>query len=120
MDYPKNMDNKQDLLQQIAEFLGKWWAWAAWVVMGLVGKMGIDLSKNRKMNFWQWVGSTMVGCFVGYLACVFCQANYPKQGALIVPIATLISDRVMMFLLSMNWTPIIEIVLQKQIKNRKK
>lgn len=113
------MENKQDIINQVVEFIDKWWAWAAWVAIGIVGKMGIDLTRNHKMNFWQWLGSTMSACFIGYLACVFCQANYPKQGALIVPIATLISDRIMMFLLSVNWTPIIEIVLQKKGGNKK-
>lgn len=116
-----------DILGDILNTLTKVWLWVAMVGIGIVGKFGIYLQSGQKHSTWKLIGSTMIAGFVGYLASIYCMTYYPshdgglnKQGAIIVPIATLMSDRLMMVILSINWTSIIDAIVAKSIKDRQK
>ena len=107
------MDAKQDFFAQFLIWLTKWWAWAAWIAIGMVGKIGLSLYNGEKLSFWKFMGSTMVACFVGYVASILCMEHCPSQGAFIVPIATLTSDRIVMMIMAFNWNPVAELLINR-------
>lgn len=112
------------LVNEAIAFFTKTWAWFFYIAIGLIGKFGLMLQNKQKSNGWELLGTTLIAGFVGYLATIYCMVHYPPndtgysvQGAIIVPMATLLSDRVMSFLWNFNWTNILEMILGK--KNNK-
>lgn len=95
--------DKNQIIDQAVSALLKWWTWAAWILIGLGGKIGYNLYHGEKMSSWKFIGSTMVACFVGYIASVFCATYCPEKASLIVPVSTLASDRIIMGIMAMNW-----------------
>lgn len=105
---------KSGFINAIYEFLSKWWAWIFYIAIGMAGKFGLDMMKQKKMSFWQLIGSACISCFIGFMAASYCMSYAPKLGPFIVPIATLISDRVILFLFAINYTPILESIFKKK------
>ncbi len=119
--------NSYYVWNEIANFITKVWVWACFVGIGIIGKFGLYFQSGQKYSFWKLMGSTLIAGFVGYLASVYCMAHYPikdgsfsKEGAFIVPIATLMSDRLMMVLVSVNWGTVMEIFIDKRGKEKPK
>lgn len=106
LDKTNHMQKEDSLLNDIFEFLSKWWAWIFYVLIGMAGKFGLDMVRQRKMGIWQLMGSTCVSCFIGFLACSYCMVYSPKLGPFIVPIATLLSDRLILMLMVLNYKPL--------------
>jgi len=106
----------------LLNFFTKIWSWVFLVFIGLVGKFGLYLQSGQKYNGWKLLGSTLIAAFVGYLASIYCIEHYPcdngfnHQAAFIVPIATLMSDRLMLLIISVNWTNVIQLVIKKNKK----
>lgn len=115
----KRMENQTQghLIDAIAAFFAKFWTWFFYIFMGLLGKIGLILRGEKKQTFIQDISSLMIAGFVGYLAAVWCMYKYPVpaggysiQGAIVVPMATLLSDRVISFILNVNWDPVLEFI----------
>lgn len=129
MDYSqiKKME-KGSIINQVWQFVSKTWIWGIFISIGIIGKFGIDMVQQRKKSIGQAIGQTLVAGFIGYLASIYCMTHFPPahegdyspQGALIVPIATLISDRIMMFLIGIDWHPVIAILSGKSSKGENK
>ncbi len=118
---------KNTIFSEAVAFFTKTWAWFFYVAIGLIGKVGLMLQKKKKSTGWELLGTTLIAGFVGYLATIYCMIHYPinetgysVQGAIIVPMATLLSDRVMSFLWNFNWLPILESIIGRKFKNDNK
>lgn len=81
------------------QFLTKWWAYFAYIGIGLLGKFGLDIYNKKIMKFWYVISSAILACFVGYLTSIWCVAHKNTNAAIIVPISTLFWDKVISFLL---------------------
>lgn len=101
---------------QIVEFVTKYGMWVAYVLMGLVGKFGWDIITNRKLSFRYMLGSSLCGMFTGYLASVWCMEHSPTMGAYLVPVMTLLSRDVFLFLFSLNWKSLLTKMLESAPK----
>lgn len=115
-----------NIINEIWELLTKTWIWLSLVGIGIVGKFGMYLQSGKNQSLWALVGSTLIAGFIGYLASIYCMIHYPcevgklnREAALIVPVATLMSDRLITIVSSLNWTTIIELLLQKSAKDKK-
>lgn len=72
--------------------------WLLMILVGIVGKLSHDLSRRRRLTFYQWLGVIGVSAFVGYVVCVWCIGNgLEQQAAFIVPIATLLGEKIMIY-----------------------
>lgn len=119
--------NSSHLIDAVYTFLIKSWAYCGgYIVIGLIGKVGLMLRKPKSSSILEDLGSLLVAGFVGYIAAVFCFYKYPPepggysvQAAFIVPMATLLSDRIMTFLLNVNWIPLIELLTGKKGDKKK-
>ncbi len=117
--------NHSDIVNQIFDALAKWWVWILYVGIGIIGKIGMYLRGDKKETIWQHIGSVFLACFGGFLATVWCMGHYPAptggyslEGAIIVPTATLLSDRLTVILWNANWVAIIELLTGKKIKDK--
>lgn len=115
-----NEITKTGFINTVIEFASKWWAWIFYIVIGMAGKFGLDIMSQRKMGILQFIGSACISCFIGFLAASYCMAYSPKAGPFIVPICTLISDRIILFIFAINYTPLLESIFNKKIKDNEK
>lgn len=113
------------IITDICAVIAKWWVWGFYIFIGLMGKIDMYLRGDRHENIWQQLGSVLLGFFGGFIAMFFCMQNYPApaggyslQGAIIVPIATLLSDRLAVILWNVEWVRIIEIVTGKKMSDK--
>jgi|SRR6185503_7840949 len=90
--------------QEIAVWFTKAWVWLLYIIVGLVGKFSYDLLTGRKITWWQALASTGIALFFGFLAVAYCMyKEYDKGGMFIVPIATLLSEKLMIAIFAINW-----------------
>lgn len=83
-----------DFMQWIASI----YKWMLMIFIGIIGKLSHDLSRKRKLTLIEWFGVIGVSAFVGYVVCVWCIHNgMDKQAAFIVPIATLLGEKIMIY-----------------------
>jgi hypothetical protein len=125
MEHSK-MEKQDHLIDLILEFVVKWWAWGAYIFIGMVGRVGLMLRRKVKTSIIEDISSLLIAGFIGYLATIWCMYKYPApdgkysiQGAIIIPMATLLSDRLMAFLLNINWIPLFEILTGKKDEKKK-
>lgn len=100
--------------QEITEIFTKYGVWLAYVLMGFVGKFGWDIITNKKITFKYILGSGLCAAFVGYLASVYCMRNAPTVGSYIVPVCTLVSRDIILFLMTIKWNEILEKIFIKK------
>lgn len=81
----------------------KIWNVAAWIFLGLIGKFSMDVMTGKKITVLQALASTGTALFVGVMAHVICAyLDLGSQSAFIVPLATLLSDKIVIALMAMN------------------
>ena len=98
---------------QILEFLEKWGACIAYILVGLIGKIGWDIVNNRKLNFWYVFGTGCIGSCIGYLSYMWCEQHPTANAGLIVPISTLISRDIMLFINVVDWQKILTMFFKR-------
>jgi hypothetical protein len=97
------MSEKNEYLKHIGEFSGKYGAWILYVLIGMIGKVGLDILNERKINGWYFLGSSFAAVFVGFISAMWFMKNQPEAGAYIVPVLTLCSRDVLIFLSLIDW-----------------
>lgn len=102
---------------QTTAFLMKAWLYiqyVGYVSIGLLGLFAEKIRSGKKMGFWQVISTTAIAIFIGYLATVWCiNHNLVKESAYIVPVATLMSDKIFTSILSVNWKDIVNTLIDK-------
>lgn len=106
------MDKRQAAL----DFISRWGACGAYIGIGLVGLFGWDIVSNKKISFWYVFGTGCVGICIGYLAWWWCETHAPENAGLIVPIATLISRDIMLFINMIDWQGVLKLLTRKGTK----
>lgn len=130
------MDNKtlhkmekdhSSIIEGIWSSILKWWVWGLYIGVGLMGKIGMYLRGGKKESRGQQIGSILLGFFGGFLAMFYCMEHYPDpeggysiQGATIVPIVTMMSDRLAVILWNVQWIKIIEIISGRKLTDKDK
>lgn len=97
-------DFKEDALA----FFTKWWSYCFYVFLGVMGKFSFDILRKKKISLWYLIGATGLACFVGFLSSIWFMAHYPLYAPYGVPIATLFSDKILMYCAALNWKPLLD------------
>jgi hypothetical protein len=108
----------QDIKEQIIIFIGKWWTYPIYIILGLIGKFGHDISRGDKIPFWKIMSSICVAATIGFLASVWCSIHAEHLAPIIVPIATLLSDKIMTAVMSLKVETIREFIIQNLTKKK--
>lgn len=94
---------EREITDALISWFSKWYTFLLYIVMGLIGKFSFDLLSGRKMSIWKVLASTGAGLFVGFVSAVACvNAGYETKSAIIVPVCTLLSEKIMIALFSYN------------------
>lgn len=79
-------------------FLSKTWIWLVTIMGGIAAKVSLDVLNGKKMSFMERLAVIGISFFGGYLAAVYCDSNgMQEQGKWIVPLATLFSETIIMW-----------------------
>jgi hypothetical protein len=93
-----------DIKDELLTLFSKIWTWVCLILLGMVGMFSHNLYVGRKMTFREAIGSFGVSFFVGVLTSLLCYLQeWDKAGVWIVPFATLLSDKIMMAILALDW-----------------
>lgn len=91
------MDN---FIANIVSFFSKWYVYLFYILIGIVGKFSWDISKRKRITLLSAISTVGISGFVGYISCVYCSNNgLTNQAAYIVPICTLLSDKIISYLI---------------------
>lgn len=102
----------------IADVLSKYGAWIAYVCIGLIGKFGWDIVAKRQLSWWYVVGTGFMAVFVGFISSKWFMANNPAMGAYLVPVLTLVSRDILMFLKMIDYQKLLSTILNVKIKDK--
>ena len=84
---------------EFVNFLNKWWVYLFYILIGIVGKFSWDISRKKRMTFLGALSTVGISGFVGYVSSVYCQnKGMVEDAAYIVPICTLLSDKLLSYM----------------------
>jgi hypothetical protein len=105
--------------QVIAEMLKMVQDSGAWIVsisVGIIGKISYEIYMKRTLSIIQWIAIVLMSIISGYLVSVYCRAHaMHDQAQLLVPIATLLGEKIFIFLIE-NYQRIASSVLNLFVK----
>lgn len=82
----------------------KIWTWVLYIILGVMGKFSYDALNGRRMSLGVSLGILGLSIFVGAIVsilCVYYEAE--KAGAFLVPLCTLLSEKLIVALYAYNW-----------------
>lgn len=95
---------QHDVWQGISEFFYKWWVWLFYILIGMVGKFSYDLGTGKKLSWTKILSSAGIALFVGFISSAICLYNgWNEQAQYVVPIATLLSEKIVLALFSVDY-----------------
>lgn len=96
---------------ELIEFVTRAWAYIGSVMVGVIAKISTEVLMKRKLSFMQWLAIVGVSVFFGYLSAVWCDnRGWEEQAKYIVPLATLMGEKIMIYL-SANYRRIGDAIL---------
>ena len=98
----------ENIKEETLAFLTKWWAYLFYIFLGVMGKFSFDIVKKRRISLWYAIGVTGISCFIGFLASMWFMAYHPGYAPYGVPIATLFSDKILMYMATLNWKSLLD------------
>jgi hypothetical protein len=90
--------------EEIIAGVSKIWVWLLYILMGLIAKYSYDIMRGKKITLLQAMASAGIALFVGFISSALCvQHDMEKEGMWIVPISTLLSEKLLMALFAIDW-----------------
>lgn len=97
----------ENVKEEVVYLFSKVWAWCLYVLLGLMAKYSYDIIRGRRITLWQALASAGLAFFVGFIASVWCISHdMEREGMWIVPIATLMSEKIIMAIFAIDWNNI--------------
>lgn len=96
------------LTDEVFVFFSKIWTVVGLILLGLIGKLSIDVITGKKITFLQAFASTGAAFFVGIITHFYCAThNLIEEEMYIVPMTTLLSDKIIIAFMSVNYRKIV-------------
>lgn len=109
-------DNKMSEKNDIAESVFKVGGLLFYILIGLCGTFGLDILNGKRITTWYAVGTTLCAFFVGIISWNICpRVGIDRQVG--VPLITLCSKDVLLFVKSIDFTKIGNALLKSWLKN---
>lgn len=102
------MNSLWKVIDELGEALAKWWVYLFYIAIGIIGKFSWDISRNKKITFLGALSTVGISGFIGYISSVYCRNNgLDEKAAYIVPICTLLSDKILTYVIArIKWKEI--------------
>jgi hypothetical protein len=108
------MEEKHYILNEFMAFLSKSSVWIITILSGVIAKISFDVLGGRRLSFVQWCAVVGISVFGGYMMGTYCDSNgWEKQGRWMVPLATLFSEKIIMWCMN-NYDPILRYIFLKK------
>lgn len=105
---------------ELIALITKWYLWALYIFLGVLGKLSYDLVRGRKITIMQSLGTTGISIFVGVITSMWCMKHSPDNGAFIVPVSTLLADKIFTALFALDLKKIANEWLSYWVEKTKK
>lgn len=106
---------------EIASIFNSAWKLFCLIMLGLIGKFSIDVITGRRITLLQAFASAGIAVFVGVVANFMCEYNeLQRQSNFIVPVATLMSDKLITAIMALNVKKIVHEWLKYWVNKTKK
>lgn len=89
--------------EEIVSFFSKIWVWGLYILIGVIGKFSHDLIMGKRLSWVQVFASIGIALFCGFIASVVCMNHFPEHAAYIVPISTLLSEKIIVAILAVDY-----------------
>jgi len=93
----------EQIKEELITFASKAWLFCLYIVVGIIGKFSHDFIMGKRLSWTQVLASIGIALFCGFLASMVCYNKFPEYAAYIVPIATLLSEKLVIALLSVDY-----------------
>lgn len=91
----------------VGMFIHKYGQFIIGTGLGVIAKLSYDIYMKRTLSILQWISIVGLSVFSGYLMSVFCVSkNMEKEAQYLVPIATLLGEKIVVYLFA-NYKDII-------------
>lgn len=108
------MSDEKTLLNEMQMFISKAGASVAAIAIGVMAKISHDIMLKKKHSFLEWLAIVGVSVFGGYLMAQYCLTHkLEEQSKYLIPIATLFSEKLIMYITS-NWNKIMNVLLNRK------
>lgn len=89
---------------EILAIISKWWVWLLYIIIGVFGKFSYELLSGRRPSWVQIFAGIGIALCVGFIASAVCVQNgWQEKGMYIVPLCTLLSEKLVMALFSIDY-----------------
>ena len=106
---------------ELAALFSKIYVWLGLIFVGMIGVISNNLFTSRRLTIGQIIGSLGLAFFVGVLVSVVCSTyEWDRAGAILVPTATLLSEKIVNALMSVNWEKSFKEGFKEWLKSRLK
>jgi hypothetical protein len=93
-----------DFKNEILAIISKWWVWLLYIIIGMAGKFSFDWLHGKKLSWVQVFAGIGIALFVGFISSAVCINNgWQDKGMYVVPLATLLSEKLVMALFSLDY-----------------
>lgn len=93
-----------DIKSELIAVLSKIWTWLLLIFLGMVGMFSHNIYTAKKLTWKQTIASLGLSFFIGSITSIICYLNdWGKLGVVLVPMLTLLSDRITLAVMAYNW-----------------
>ena len=105
-----------DRQKEIIDFLAKWGAFGTWILIGLMGKFGLDLVSGKRFDFRYAFGSGCLAVCAGWLTYQWCGSHPSISPGVMVSLSALVSRDFILFITMVDWIGVLKLITGKNTK----
>lgn len=106
--------------EEVLAFISKVWIWACYIFIGLIGRLSYNLIMGKRLSWLQIFASIGIALFCGFISSVVCANNFPERGAYVVPVATLLSEKIVVAFMAVDYKSLVADIAQYWADKAKK
>jgi len=108
------MSDEKSIVSELYLFMSKAGASILAVFIGIMAKISHDIMLKKKHSWAEWMGILGMSVFGGYLMGQYCSSHdMQEQGKWLIPLATLFSEKIFMYIAA-NWNKIMNVILNRK------
>lgn len=100
------------------EFITKYGALGTWILIGLLGKFGLDMVTGRKFTYRYIFGSGFLAVCAGWLSYQWCMSHPTINPGVVVSVSALASRDIILFISMVDWPGLLRIITTKKVDKK--
>lgn len=112
-----SMSDRATNLAYLSDFCIKWGFWIGYIIIGLMGRLGLDIHTNKKISKTYLYSTTLMAGCLGIISSMYFKKHNPEMGAYVVPLLTLASRDILMQFKFIDWFKVFSLILRRDVGN---